>query len=90
MRISAMLHFLPFILALSALAASQQTPPPAERAIAPAQIPQRPPMKPAPQPLNEKTDAKAAIKSAVDAPAIDGILTFNASLRSLRAAMRDP
>jgi hypothetical protein len=31
-----MLHFLPFILALSALAAHPQTPLPAERAIAPA------------------------------------------------------
>jgi hypothetical protein len=68
-----MLHFLPFILALSALAAYQQTPPPVERAIVPAQIPQRPPVQPAPQPFNEKTDAKAAIKSAVDAAATDGI-----------------
>jgi len=73
MGISALLHFLPFILALSALAAYPQTPLPAERAIAPAQISQRPSVKPAPQPFNEKTDAKAAIKSAVDAAAVDGI-----------------
>ena len=72
-----MLHVLPFILALSGLAAGQQTPPPktppstpAVVSTVPAQVVQR---TQAPPPFDEKADAKAAIEAAVHAAATDDI-----------------
>ncbi len=69
-----MLHVLPFVLALAALAAGQQTPPSQQQtSTVPAQAVQRPAARPAPPPFDEKADAKSAIKAAVTSAAIDDI-----------------
>jgi hypothetical protein len=73
MKISPMLCFLPFILALAVPAACQQTPPPTERAKAAVQIAPQLSNPSAAQPFDEKADAKAAIRMAVNAAAIDDI-----------------
>ncbi len=67
-----MLRVLPFVLAVAGFAAGQQTPPPPKQqtSTVPAQTAQR---RPAPPPFDEKADAKAAIKTALEAVAADGI-----------------